>query len=181
MSLFILGCYLKNKKFENNVVWTGYALIYNQFFIFEINKIAELFSNDIDIHILLNHSLKVGFNGEIRINNETTSFDEVKGEYGNGKYFHLYGYVNSVKLFLPYLEKLKKKIFRFKDSYVKSAKNKLSNVGCVKKSVTSVSIHVRMGDYSDLLHGIPEAATTAYFTRAMNYFVLKYKVMLFAL
>ena len=130
---------------------------------------------------MLNHSLKVGFNGEIRINNETTSFDEVKGEYGNGKYFHLYGYVNSVKLFLPYLEKLKKKIFRFKDSYVKSAKNKLSNVGCVKKSVTSVSIHVRMGDYSDLLHGIPEAATTAYFTRAMNYFVLKYKVMLCAL
>ena len=54
-------------------------------------------------------------------------------------------------------------------------------VGCVKKSVTSVSIHVRMGDYSDLLHGIPEAATAAYFTRAMNYFVLKYKVTLFAL
>ena len=125
--------------------------------------------------------MKVGFNEEIRINNESTSFGEVKSEYGNGKYFHLYGYVNSVKLFLPYLEKLKKRIFRFKDSYVKSAKNKLSNIGCVKQSVTSVSIHVRMGDYSSLLHGIPEAATTAYFYRAMNYFVLKYKVTLFVL
>ena len=33
LSLLILGCYLKNKKFENNVVWTGYALIYNHFIL----------------------------------------------------------------------------------------------------------------------------------------------------
>ena len=33
LSLLILGCYLKNKKFENNVVWTGYALIHNQFIL----------------------------------------------------------------------------------------------------------------------------------------------------
>ena len=97
-------------------------------------------------------------------------------QYATGKYLHLYGYVNKVNLFLPYLEKLRTHIFRFKKVYIQSAQQKLRNLDCHQKSVTIVSIHVRMGDYLDLLHGIPEAATTSYYTRAMEYFESKYLV-----
>ena len=97
-------------------------------------------------------------------------------QYRTGKYLHLFGYVNSVKLFLPYLEKLRTQIFQFKKTHIVLAQNKLEKLGCHENSDTIVSIHVRMGDYLDLLHGIPEAATPSYYTRAMEYFESKYSV-----
>ena len=116
-------------------------------------------------------------NAAIQINNQTIDSKDMQ-QFAQGHYLHLFGFVNHVNLFLPYLEELKKHIFRIKSFYVISAKQKLRSIGCKKKSTTSVSIHVRMGDYLDLLHGMPESATSKYFTRAMEYFSVKYLVMI---
>ena len=125
------------------------------------------------------YSVHIGFNAKISVNNETTNNEEI-ARLANGKYLHLYGYVNNLKLFLPYLDELKNHIFRIKKFHLISAKEKLrSIIGWGQESVTTfVSIHVRMGDYNDLLHGIPEAATSSYFTRAMEYFTRKYLVII---
>ena len=96
--------------------------------------------------------------------------------YASGKYLHLFGYVNSVKIFLPWLEELKEHILRFKTFYIQSAQQSLQKIGCYGDKVTTVSIHVRRGDYLDLLHGIPEAANEEYFSRAMEYYSSKYEV-----
>ena len=121
--------------------------------------------------------MRLGAKAEIWINNRTIDDKDIQ-LFGHGHYLHLFGYVNHLKLFLPYLEELKKHIFRIKSFYIISAKQKLQNVGCRKKFITTVSIHVRMGDYLDLLNGIPESATQNYFTRAMEYFSVKYAVII---
>ena len=120
--------------------------------------------------------MQIGFNAKININNVTASDSEVLHN-SNGKYLHLFGYVNSVKIFLPWLEELKVHILRFKTFYIKSAQEKLQKIGCYGDRVTTVSIHVRLGDYLDLLHGIPEAANEDYFSRAMQHYMEKYKVL----
>ena len=98
--------------------------------------------------------------------------------YVNGKYLHLLGYVNRVKMFLPWLQELKEHIFRFKTFYIHSAQEKLQKMNCYGNKVTIVSIHVRLTDYREnLLHGIPEAADESYFSRAMEYYIKKYQVL----
>ena len=120
-------------------------------------------------------SLQIGFNAKISINNVSVSASEVR-RYANGKYLHLFGYVNSVKIFLPWIDELKEHILRFKSYFIRSAEERLKKVGCYGEKVTTVSIHVRRGDYRDLLHGIPEAANENYFHRAMEYYSKKYAV-----
>ena len=98
--------------------------------------------------------------------------------YANGKYLHLLGYVNRVKMFLPWLQELKEHILRFKTFYIHSAQEKLHQINCYGNEVTIVSIHVRLTDYREnLLHGIPEAADETYFSRAMDYYINKYQVL----
>ena len=120
-------------------------------------------------------SLQIGFNAKISINNISVSDSEVQ-RYANGKYLHLFGYVNSVKIFLPWIDELKEHILRFKSYFIRSAEERLKKIGCYGEDVTAVSIHVRRGDYRDLLHGIPEAANDEYFSRAMEFYSKKYEV-----
>ena len=111
------------------------------------------------------------------INNVSVCDSEVL-RYSNGKYLHLLGYVNGVKMFLPWLEELKDHILRFKTFYIHSAQDKLQKIHCYGNEVTTVSIHVRLTDYREnLLHGIPEAANENYFSRAMEHYVKKYRVL----
>ena len=108
------------------------------------------------------------------INNgtETNNIDK----FATGHFLHTIGYVNQVKLFSPYLEEMREHIFRFKPIYTSDAKQKLEQNGYGKMFSTMVSVHVRMGDYQDLLHGLPEGATSDYYSRAMEHFAQKYSV-----
>ena len=149
---------------------------------------------DILIHLALNHnrivnanviiaiffSLYVRPNAEIQVNNNTAVETAANmNQFVHGHYLHMLGYVNHIQTFLPYLSELKRQIFKFKSVYISDVKQKLETYGYKTKFLTLISIHIRMGDYENLLHGMPEAATEDYFTRAMQYFVSKYPVRFF--
>ena len=77
---------------------------------------------------------------------------------------YLQGYWQSEKYFLPAAETIRKE-FTFKEEYIKN----VSGLAARLRSSSSVSVHIRRGDYTNIkiieIHGILEAA---YYQRAMQ-------------
>ena len=113
-------------------------------------------------------------------------------EYRFKKHLKFFGYLNDVKGFYPYVDELKKFVFKFKKNHIESAENRLLNmldsfdinegnnkgIEKLRKNRTLVSIHVRLGDYEKHLNkvfGLP-IVSDAYFTRAMTFISEKYPV-----
>ena len=108
------------------------------------------------------------------------------------KHIKFFPYLNDVKGFYPYVDELKKSIFKFKKTHIHSAESHLwkvfdshktikanfKNLKQLKKNHTLVSIHVRLGDYEEHLKkvfGLP-VVSNDYFTKAMTFMYKKYPV-----
>ena len=112
--------------------------------------------------------------------------------YQFNHYIKNYEWVNDVRGFVPFVKELKKHVFRIKNEYISKAKeilyeslkaknkeNLIPNNTSVKHRAL-VSIHIRIQDYEEnhlkrLFHLPP--ASPAYFSKAMQHFVDKYKVL----
>ena len=104
------------------------------------------------------------------------------------KVVKLAAYVNDVQGFYPYVDELKKHIFKFKQedlrvakSIFQSIKNKYRGTKhnlLPNSNVTMVSIHVRLTDFKRHLHELFNMPfiTNRFLTKAMEYYHTKYNV-----
>ena len=97
------------------------------------------------------------------------------GMYTTGRYLKFKEWENNMASYVPYINELKKYIFKFKEEYVSKAINILSNYGYKNYKRTFVSIHARLTDYRSVLNGL-QPINEKYFSRAMEYFSEKYGV-----
>ena len=96
-----------------------------------------------------------------------------------GEYIKVSKWINDIKGFFPYIKKLKKKIFRFREKDIENAARIISKFNPYNH--TMISIHVRLTDYKehlDKLYHIKNYVPTNYFRKAMDYFAEKYQVII---
>mgnify|MGYP003308773215 CR=1 FL=1 len=97
------------------------------------------------------------------------------GMYTTGRYLKFKEWENNMVSYVPYINELKKYIFKFKDVYLSKAIDILSNYGYKENQTTFISIHARLTDYRSVLDGL-QPINGKYFSRAMDYFHKKYSV-----
>ena len=84
--------------------------------------------------------------------------------------------MNRLQSYLPYLDELQRHVFRLKHDYLLEAGNKLLQHNYNRRVETSVSIHVRLTDFSDwVLRDLP-VISRGFLTKAMSHFNQKYSV-----
>ncbi|OWF55439.1 galactoside 2-alpha-L-fucosyltransferase 1-like [Mizuhopecten yessoensis] len=95
---------------------------------------------------------------------------------------YLKGYLQSWKYFHPFEKKLKQKYFKFKDNLLREADEFLNQARThLRKSKNSlyIGVHIRRGDFVRAKSRGYGAVPVPYFYRAMNYYLKKYKDVIF--
>ena len=116
------------------------------------------------------------------------SRDQLK-KFTTNSYVKLDQYTDDVQGFFPYVEELRKSIFKFKPEDMKTAKTifqAMKNTYFATRQhkvvgdITMVSIHIRLTDYKNHLkvrYGMEYNIKTEFLTQALRYCTNKYQVI----